>query len=232
MRDGQVRGGIGGNPDLSPKPQSCLLPFPLLCCYFLQVVLMLKSSDRIGHDLDHLQTRQQQQQGAPLSPPLCLLPAVLVLRKWNPSLRPEREFRCFVRAGTLAGACQRDITQHFPQLAAPSAAVATEETAGAGEDGEGPTAGDDGGSGTGDGGGSTPLQAIKRAIAGFHRDHVATSAFPLQHCEAAPGCGACEGVKLPLSVGRLRLEGCDACPPSLLNPLCLSPGHVYVTRAQ
>lgn len=41
-----------------------------------------------------------------------------MLRKWY-DLRPEREWRCFVAGGKLVGVCQRDVTQHFPQLAEP-----------------------------------------------------------------------------------------------------------------
>eukprot|EP00983_Pelagomonas_calceolata_P033426 1047054-Pelagomonas_calceolata.AAC.4 len=46
----------------------------------------------------------------------CCHKAVLVMRQWY-DLRPEREWRCFVAGGRLVGVCQRDVTQHFPQLA-------------------------------------------------------------------------------------------------------------------
>ncbi|GLC33315.1 hypothetical protein PLESTM_000047800 [Pleodorina starrii] len=49
-------------------------------------------------------------------PPVGLQP-VLVLKKWY-NLRPEREFRCFVRGGALVAASQRDVSQTFPALTA------------------------------------------------------------------------------------------------------------------
>ncbi|KAG2450248.1 hypothetical protein HYH02_004760 [Chlamydomonas schloesseri] len=45
----------------------------------------------------------------------CPLQPVLVLKKWQ-QLRPEREFRCFVRDERLVAASQRDISQAFPAL--------------------------------------------------------------------------------------------------------------------
>jgi hypothetical protein len=66
----------------------------------VQVLLLLKSSDRVAHDICHAydacsagvqQAQQQQQQHT------------LALRKWV-NLKPEREFRCFVRARDLIGA--------------------------------------------------------------------------------------------------------------------------------
>jgi hypothetical protein len=69
------------------------------------VVLLLKSSDRVAHDL-----------AAIAAMPPALRPAPqLALRKWY-ELRPEREFRCFVRGRQLAAISQRDPTQFFPQL--------------------------------------------------------------------------------------------------------------------
>lgn len=65
-----------------------------------QVLLLLKSSDRVAHDICHAfdacapgrdpQRLQQQVQHS------------LALRKWVP-LQPEREFRCFVRRRELIG---------------------------------------------------------------------------------------------------------------------------------
>ncbi|KAG1670189.1 hypothetical protein FOA52_014965 [Chlamydomonas sp. UWO 241] len=96
-----------------------------------QVVLMLKSSDRVGHDLELLQQRLRAPAGTSGStssggdistsgPAATLVQPVLVLRKWY-DLRPEREFRVFVRGSRLVGACQRDVSQHFPQLHGPDA---------------------------------------------------------------------------------------------------------------
>ncbi|KAG2441184.1 hypothetical protein HXX76_004036 [Chlamydomonas incerta] len=45
----------------------------------------------------------------------CPLRPVLVLKKYQ-QLRPEREFRCFVRAGRLVAVSQRDVSQAFPAL--------------------------------------------------------------------------------------------------------------------
>lgn len=122
-----------------------------------QVVLMLKSSDRVAHDVDLIRKHNPpaieaacntEQPGicnsactdAAAVPPGSPTPTpgvtaaaaaadgaasssttlpsvqpVLVLRKWF-ALRPEREFRCFIRCRRLVGICQRDPSQHFPQL--------------------------------------------------------------------------------------------------------------------
>lgn len=66
--------------------------------------MLLKSSDRIAHDICHAFDHCI---GA--SPP----PAryVLALRKWR-DLRPESEFRAFVRDHRLVAISQRDLTQH------------------------------------------------------------------------------------------------------------------------
>lgn len=117
-----------------------------------EVVLMLKSSDRVAHDLELLAstssnddvefaaatsalapdatnpagsgpgegaTPSQQQSPQPQAgvPHSSACGPSLVLRKWY-DLRPEREWRCFVRGRQLLAVCQRDCTQHFPQLAA------------------------------------------------------------------------------------------------------------------
>lgn len=80
----------------------------LQCSCADEVVLVLRSSDRIAHDIcnafDHCPD--------PSAPPVGY---VVALRKWQ-SLRPESEFRCFVRDNKLVGISQRDVSQHFPQL--------------------------------------------------------------------------------------------------------------------
>ncbi|CAL4957690.1 unnamed protein product [Urochloa decumbens] len=40
----------------------------------------------------------------------------LALRKWYPGLRPESEFRCFVRERKLIAASQRDASAYYPSL--------------------------------------------------------------------------------------------------------------------
>uniref|UniRef100_A0ACD5TZL4 Uncharacterized protein n=1 Tax=Avena sativa TaxID=4498 RepID=A0ACD5TZL4_AVESA len=40
----------------------------------------------------------------------------LALRKWYPGLRPESEFRCFVRGQKLVGVSQRDPSAYYPSL--------------------------------------------------------------------------------------------------------------------
>lgn len=149
---------------------------------------MLKSSDRVAHDIDLLQQQAQQPATAPATAPAALapgaVPAVLALRRWYPALRPEREFRCFVRQGTLLGASQRDISQQFPQLAA-------------GDDDSGSDSGDDerpdgdagvdgeraGSSGAAEGSGSGHLRRIRRAIQEFHCTHIGPR-FRLTQCKS------------------------------------------------
>ena len=89
-----------------------------------QVLLLLKSSDRISHDLEELsrvaEVIAKGDSGDP-NPSTELLQNVsaptLALRKWHP-LRPGAEFRAFFEVGcSLVALCQRDITQHFEGLA-------------------------------------------------------------------------------------------------------------------
>ncbi|KAM3401667.1 hypothetical protein ACQJBY_006004 [Aegilops geniculata] len=47
----------------------------------------------------------------------------LALRKWHPGLRPESEFRCFVRGWKLVGVSQRDTSAYYPSLPGWSAEV-------------------------------------------------------------------------------------------------------------
>ncbi|KAI4179587.1 MAG: hypothetical protein LQ346_007164 [Caloplaca aetnensis] len=85
------------------------------------IYLLLKSSDFITHDLE------QAFDGC--SPPPSskndsesntTVPYHLILRKTIPALATSLEFRCFVRARTLVGICQRDLNYYdfLPDLTA------------------------------------------------------------------------------------------------------------------
>ncbi|WOL01205.1 hypothetical protein Cni_G09919 [Canna indica] len=80
----------------------------LRCCSFADVVLLLHSSDSIAHDLSSL----------PFSPFSSSSPFAfyLALRKWYPSLRPEMEFRCFVRHQQVVAISQREVTNFYPAI--------------------------------------------------------------------------------------------------------------------
>ena len=61
----------------------------------MQVLLLLKSSDRISHDIcDSMQILAKETGQA--------IPLVLALRKWH-RLSPDRECRCFVLDNRLVG---------------------------------------------------------------------------------------------------------------------------------
>ena len=74
------------------------------------MLLLLKSSDRVAHDLCDARRLCSE------APPEDEHKWVLVLRKWS-NLRPSGEFRCFRCGGQLLAACQRDRYSHYPFLA-------------------------------------------------------------------------------------------------------------------
>ncbi|KAK9905753.1 hypothetical protein WJX75_005749 [Coccomyxa subellipsoidea] len=82
----------------------------LACRNADEVLLLLKSSDRIAHDICHAFDACTE---APAEPP----EFHLALRKWIP-LRPEREFRCFVKGHDLAAISQRNIMENAAALEA------------------------------------------------------------------------------------------------------------------
>ena len=69
----------------------------LACTNAEEVMLLLKSSDRIAHDICHAFDGCNPK---PPDPPQY----ALVLKKFY-DLKPEREFRCFVRDRDLLGRC-------------------------------------------------------------------------------------------------------------------------------
>ncbi|KAK2994117.1 hypothetical protein RJ640_003640 [Escallonia rubra] len=82
----------------------------LRCTSFSEIVLLLRSSDCVVHDLCHAYNSCND---TTLSRPSTFF---LALRKWYPSLRPEMEFRCFVRNQLLVGISQREVTGFYPVL--------------------------------------------------------------------------------------------------------------------
>ncbi|KAK2996491.1 hypothetical protein RJ639_008070 [Escallonia herrerae] len=82
----------------------------LRCTSFSEIVLLLRSSDSVVHDLCHAYNSCND---TTLSRPSTFF---LALRKWYPSLRPEMEFRCFVRSRLLVGISQREVTGFYPVL--------------------------------------------------------------------------------------------------------------------
>lgn len=82
----------------------------LRCTTFSEIALLLRSSDSLIHDLCHAYDSCSDKTMS--RPPSFFL----ALRKWYPSLRPEMEFRCFVRGQQLVGVSQREVTTFYPAL--------------------------------------------------------------------------------------------------------------------
>lgn len=79
------------------------------CKNFGEIALLLKASDNIVHDLCHaFDTCDDKSKERPEQ-------VVLALRKWY-DVRPEMEFRAFVRNNTLLGICQREVTGFYESL--------------------------------------------------------------------------------------------------------------------
>ncbi|PKA49277.1 hypothetical protein AXF42_Ash014179 [Apostasia shenzhenica] len=81
----------------------------LRCTSFAEIALLLHSSDRAVHDLCYAIDSCSDRSSAPFS-------FSLALRKFYPGLRPEMEFRCFVRRHQLLAISQREITAYYPSL--------------------------------------------------------------------------------------------------------------------
>ncbi|KAJ8429113.1 hypothetical protein Cgig2_023473 [Carnegiea gigantea] len=107
----------------SPKDTAWISPTGTLkCTSFNDISLLLRSSDSVVHDLCHAYDSCSDKT---LSRPLHFY---LALRKWYPSLRPEMEFRCFVRAGQLVGISQREGRQEDSDTEYRRRTTATEGT--------------------------------------------------------------------------------------------------------
>uniref|UniRef100_A0A1J3GNU6 Cell division cycle protein 123-like protein n=1 Tax=Noccaea caerulescens TaxID=107243 RepID=A0A1J3GNU6_NOCCA len=95
----------------APKDAAWISPSRnLSCTCFSEIALLFRSSDSLLHDLcnaydscdDNTSSRPQS--------------FFLALRKWYPCLKPEMEFRCFVKSNELVGICQREVTTFYPVL--------------------------------------------------------------------------------------------------------------------
>ncbi|PMD49419.1 D123-domain-containing protein [Hyaloscypha bicolor E] len=76
------------------------------------IYLLLKSSDFVTHDLEHVFDGCEEDEEESLTKED--IKYVLVLRKWF-KVNPSCEFRCFVRERRVIGICQRDLN-HFEFL--------------------------------------------------------------------------------------------------------------------
>ncbi|KAK4787824.1 hypothetical protein SAY86_011657 [Trapa natans] len=95
----------------SPKDAAWISPNgSLRCTSFSEIALLLHSSDSLTHDLCHAYDSCSDKTA---SRPENFF---LALRKWQAALRPEMEFRCFVRTRRLVGISQREVTTFYPVL--------------------------------------------------------------------------------------------------------------------
>ncbi|KAI9595645.1 hypothetical protein BDF19DRAFT_422518 [Syncephalis fuscata] len=89
----------------APKDAAWIAPTRNLnCISFADILLLLKSSDVIVHDLQHAYDDC-------CSPPTDKVSPVLVLRQWR-TINPAHEFRCFVRENQLIAISQRDMAHY------------------------------------------------------------------------------------------------------------------------
>uniref|UniRef100_A0A8R7PMC9 Cell division cycle protein 123-like protein n=1 Tax=Triticum urartu TaxID=4572 RepID=A0A8R7PMC9_TRIUA len=89
------------------------------CTCFAEVAMLLRASDCVAHDLDAEQESSDDDETWVDDG----FQYYLALRKWYPGLRPESEFRCFVRGRKLVGVSQRDPSAYYPSLPGWSAEV-------------------------------------------------------------------------------------------------------------
>ncbi|CAH2071745.1 unnamed protein product [Thlaspi arvense] len=87
----------------APKDAAWISPSQNLSCTCLsEIALLFRSSDSLLHDLcNAYDSCTDKASSRPQS-------FFLALRKWYPSLKPEMEFRCFVKSNELVGICQRE----------------------------------------------------------------------------------------------------------------------------
>ncbi|KAK6917103.1 Cell division cycle protein 123 [Dillenia turbinata] len=95
----------------APKDSTWISPTGNLRCSSLsEIALLLRASDSLVHDLCHAYDSCSDK-SLPRPPTF-----FLALRKWYQSLRPEMEFRCFVRCQILVDISQREVTGFYPAV--------------------------------------------------------------------------------------------------------------------
>ena len=85
----------------------------LKCTTASDVYLLLKSSDRVSHDINHPFRKCEDGEDNTLMESSGF---VLVLRQWQ-EIPSSTEFRCFVKKGHIIAICQRDTASHYPYIA-------------------------------------------------------------------------------------------------------------------
>lgn len=98
----------------APTDAAWVLGGSLKCASARDVLLLLKSSDRVAHDLCEA---RRAHGGSSSDEAAGRFPWTLALRSWC-NLRPSSEFRCFgvAHGAVLVAACQRDRFSHYPFL--------------------------------------------------------------------------------------------------------------------
>ena len=85
----------------------------LECTTASDVYLLLKSSDRVSHDINNPFRKCEDGEDNTLMESSGFL---LVLRKWQ-EIISSTEFRCFVKKGHIIAITQRDTASHYPYIA-------------------------------------------------------------------------------------------------------------------
>lgn len=85
----------------------------LKCTTASDVYLLLKSSDRVSHDINHPFRKCEDGEDNTLFETSGFF---LVLRRWQEMLS-STEFRCFVKKGHIIAISQRDTASHYPYIA-------------------------------------------------------------------------------------------------------------------
>lgn len=85
------------------------------CVSSEDVLLLLKSSDRVAHDLTEVHRLCTPTSAESSGRTTCSSGWVLAIRKWC-ELHPSREYRCFSCERRLIAACQRDRFNSYPEL--------------------------------------------------------------------------------------------------------------------